>query len=166
MAPNTELKRKRGPSEVVDAANGGGAGGRASKRRKSVKNQEGDMRKRGKGKEEGKVKQEDKRSEPKSGKDKTPKNPHDRDAIVPPTKKSFGQDFRKGNRGVVNGGKQQSRKPVENDMTGGKTYLERRKERFRVRAYAPIESVERWKLSEPIGGRMVNADPVFSADEK
>ncbi len=25
---------------------------------------------------------------------------------------------------------------------------------------------ELWKLSEPIGGRMVNADPVFTADEK
>ena len=23
-----------------------------------------------------------------------------------------------------------------------------------------------WKLSEPIGGRMINSDPVFTADEK
>jgi NET1-associated nuclear protein 1 (U3 small nucleolar RNA-associated protein 17) len=28
------------------------------------------------------------------------------------------------------------------------------------------KSKELWKLSEPIGGRMINADPVFTTDEK
>jgi len=28
------------------------------------------------------------------------------------------------------------------------------------------KEVPRWTLSEPIGGRMINADPVFSLDEK
>jgi NET1-associated nuclear protein 1 (U3 small nucleolar RNA-associated protein 17) len=30
----------------------------------------------------------------------------------------------------------------------------------------PDKAKDLWKLSEPIGGRMINADPVFSSDEK
>jgi NET1-associated nuclear protein 1 (U3 small nucleolar RNA-associated protein 17) len=30
----------------------------------------------------------------------------------------------------------------------------------------PNKAKDLWKLSEPIGGRMINADPVFSTDEK
>lgn len=32
--------------------------------------------------------------------------------------------------------------------------------------FSQTKEVPQWKLSEPIGGRMINADPVFSVDEK
>jgi hypothetical protein len=32
--------------------------------------------------------------------------------------------------------------------------------------FSKTMEVPQWKLSEPIGGRMINVDPVFSVDEK
>lgn len=39
-------------------------------------------------------------------------------------------------------------------------------ERAPSKAARMREAAARWKLSEPIGGRMINLDPVFSVDEK
>ena len=42
---------------------------------------------------------------------------------------------------------------------------ERRKKRQLLRSFT-TPKLPRWKISEPIGGRMINVDPVFTVDEK
>jgi len=57
---------------------------------------------------------------------------------------------------------------VEENLQQKEADLRKKEERGLKKAVKKDEKndVDIWRLSEPIGGRMINADPVFTADEK
>ncbi|TVY84633.1 U3 small nucleolar RNA-associated protein [Lachnellula suecica] len=51
-------------------------------------------------------------------------------------------------------------------MNSGDFYKRERDAKIRKRAFKGQDQSQTWKLSDSIGGRMLNADPAFTADEK